>query len=76
MFIEAVRSLARTGTPWRDLPEDCGHWEAVYHRLRRWEARGIWHRLWERLQAEACPLTRHLFIDAPIVRAPQHAAGA
>ena len=76
MFIEAVLYLARTGTPWRDLPEDFGHWDAVYNRFRRWEARGIWHRLWERLQAEACPLTRHLFIDATIVRAHQHAAGA
>jgi transposase len=76
MFMEAVLSLARTGTPWRDLPADFGHWEAVYNRFRRWEARGVWRRLWERLQAEDCPLTRYLFIDATIVRAHQHAAGA
>ena len=76
MCIEAVLSLARTGTPWRDLPADFGHWDAVYNRFRRWEARGIWRRLWERLQAEDCPLTRYLFIDATIVRAHQHAAGA
>ena len=75
-FIEAVLYLARTGTPWRDLPEDFGHWDAVYNRFRRWERRGIWRRLWERLQTEDCPLTRHLFIDATIVRAHQHAAGA
>src|ERR1700740_3295171 len=74
LFIEAVLSLARTGTPWRDLPEDFGHWDAVYNRFRRWERRGIWRRLWERLQAGACPLTRHLLIDATIVRAHQHAA--
>ena len=76
LFIEAVLYLARTGTPWRDLPQDFGHWDAVYNRFRRWEARGIWRRLWERLCAEACPTTRHLFIDATIVRAHQHAAGA
>jgi transposase len=76
LFRAAVLSLARTGPPWRDLPEDFGHWEAVDTRLRRWEARGIWRRLWEHLQAEACPLTRPLLIDAPIVRAHQHAAGA
>ena len=76
MFIEAVLSLARTGTPWRDLPEDFGHWDAVSNRLRRWEARGIWRQLWEHLQGADCPLTRHLFIDATIVRAHQHAAGA
>ena len=76
LFVEAVLYLARTGTPWRDLPADFGHWDAVYNRFRRWERRGIWRRLWEHLQTEACPLTRHLFIDATIVRAHQHAAGA
>ena len=76
LFIEAILYLARTGTPWRDLPEDFGHWDAVYNRFRRWEARGIWRRLWERLQVEHCPLARHLFIDATIIRAHQHAAGA
>jgi len=76
MFIEAVLYLARTGTPWRDLPEDFGRWDAVYNRFRRWEARGLWRQLWERLQTEACPLTRHLLIEATLVRAHQHAAGA
>ena len=76
MFIEAVLYLARTGTPWRDLPEAFGHWDAVYNRFRRWERRGIWRQLWERLQTDASPQTRHLFIDATIVRAHQHAAGA
>ena len=76
LFIEAVLYLARTGTPWRDLPADFGHWDAVYNRFRRWERRGIWRRLWERLQAGECPLTHHLFIDATIVHAHQHAAGA
>ena len=76
LFIEAVLYLARTGIPWRDLPAEFGHWDAVYNRFRRWERRGIWRRLWERLQVEDCPLTRHIFIDATIVRAHQHAAGA
>jgi transposase len=76
MCIEAVLSLARTGTPWRDLPADCGHWDAVYNRFRRWDARGIWRQRWEHLQAEDGSRARHIFIDATIVRAHQHAAGA
>jgi putative transposase len=76
LFIEAVLSLARTGTPWRDLPEAFGHWDAVYNRLRCWEQRGLWRPLWERLQTDSSPLTRPLLIDATIVRAHQHAAGA
>jgi transposase len=76
LCIAAVLSLARPGLPWRDLPEDCGPWDAVSNRLRRWERRGIWRQLWERRQTAACPLTRHLFIDATLGRAHQHAAGA
>src|SRR5215510_4229039 len=60
MFIEAVLYLARTGIPWRDLPTAFGHWDAVYNRFRRWERRGVWRRLWERLQGEDCPICAYL----------------
>jgi transposase len=76
MFLEAVLYVARTGIPWRDLPEHFGTWDAVYNRFRRWEARGIWKTLWERLQADELQIARNLFIDSTIVRAHQHAAGA
>jgi transposase len=75
-FIEAVLYIARTGIPWRDLPDEFGHWDAVYNRFRRWEARASWRRLWERLQSEGCEVATHIFIDSTIVRAHQHAAGA
>src|SRR5262249_55416489 len=76
MFLAAVLDLARTGTPWRDLPEEFGHWDAVDNRFRRWERRGRWRPRWERLQTDASPQTRHLFSAATMVRAHQHAAGA
>ena len=76
LCIEAVLYRARTGLPWRDLPEAFGRWDAVYNRFRRWTVRGIWRRLWEHFQTEECPMTCHIFIDATIVRAHQHAAGA
>ena len=46
MFIEAVLYVARTGIPWRDMPAEFGRWDAVYHRFRRGERRGVWRQLW------------------------------
>src|SRR5919206_2565880 len=76
LFLEAVLYLARTGLPWRDLPREFGRGEAVYHRFRRGEARGLWRQLWALLQRDACHLALPLFIDSTMVRAHQHAAGA
>ena len=44
-FVEAALYLARTGCPWRDLPERFGRWDAVYQRFRRWERQGYWRAL-------------------------------
>ena len=76
MFIEAVLYVARTGLPWRDLPEEFGHWDAVYNRFRRWEKRGVWRKLWEGLQEDTVKTAKQMFIDSTMVRAHQHAAGA
>src|SRR5215471_8709120 len=76
LLIEAVLYRARTRLPWRDLPQDVGRWDAGYNRFRRWEGRGVWRRRWEHLQTADGPRAGHLFIDATIVRAHQHAAGA
>jgi transposase len=75
-FLEAVLWIARTGSPWRDLPSELGYWHAVYMRFRRWETRGVWKNLWEALQAKEFVGARRLFIDSTTVRAHQHAAGA
>jgi transposase len=75
-FLEAVLYLCRTGSPWRDLPAELGYWHAVYMRFRRWEARGVWRRLWKNLQTERFAQARGLLIDSTTVRAHQHAAGA
>jgi len=73
-FVEAVLFIARTGCPWRDLPADFGNWHSIYVRFARWEKGGVWARVAEALSDDAD--LEELFIDATIVRAHQHAAGA
>jgi transposase len=35
-FVEAVLWIARTGSPWRDLPTEFGHSNSVFKRFRDW----------------------------------------
>lgn len=76
MFVEAILYQARTGNPWRDMPEEFGSWGAAYKRFRRWEGKGIWRRLWKHLQRLDAKPARNLFIDSTVVRAHQHSTGA
>jgi transposase len=76
LFVEAILYLARTGTPWRDLPKRFGAWDAVYNRFRRWADRGIWQGLFERLPGAELETLKVLLIDSTYIRAHPHAAGA
>ena len=74
LFVEAVLWIARTGSPWRDLPKTFGNWHSVYMRFSRWSKKGMWARVAEQLAKD--PDLEALFIDSTIVRAHQHATGA
>ncbi|WP_371825969.1 transposase [Nonomuraea turcica] len=49
----AVMWRFRTGSPWRDLPEEYGLWSTVYDRFRSWAMTGVFQRLMESVIAEA-----------------------
>jgi transposase len=73
-FVEAVLWIMRTGSPWRDLPAEFGHWHRTYVRFSRWREKGVFEHVARVLRSDAD--LEHLFIDSTIVRAHQHSAGA
>ncbi len=75
-FINAVLYRARTGIPWRDLPERYGPWKSVYNRFNNWAKTGIWELLFASLSIELDDEDEEgSIVDATIVRAHLDAAG-
>jgi|SRR5205823_504151 len=74
LFVEAVLYRYRAGIPWRDLPERFGDWKIVYQRFSRWAKSGIFERIFKLLASDHD--NEYMMIDATIVRAHQHSAGA
>ncbi len=73
LFINAILWIAKTGIPWRDLPERFGNWNSVWKRFDRWAKKGVWEQVFLALQD---PDLEWLFFDSTVIRANQHAAGA
>ena len=74
LFVDAVIWKFRVGVPWRDLPERFGGWCNTHKRFSRWAATGVWASLFNALADD--PDNEYAMIDATVVRAHQHAAGA
>ena len=77
--INGVFFRARTGCPWRDLPEGFGNWKTVHGRHRRWSLDGTWAKILDVLRAgcdQAEGKDWAVCADSTVVRAHQHAAGA
>jgi len=74
LFVEAVLFRYSAGVPWRDLPKRFGDLRVVHTRFSRWARRNVWKTLFQHLAADAD--NEYAMIDATIVRAHQHSAGA
>jgi transposase len=73
LFIDAILWIAKTGAPWRDLPERFGKWDTIWKRFDRWAKKGVWDRVFRALQDSDL---EWLLLDSTVIRAHQHAAGA
>jgi transposase len=74
LFVEAVLHRYRTGIPWRDLPARFDDWKIVHQRFSRWAKSGVFERIFKLLASDHD--NEYMMIDATIVRANQHSAGA
>lgn len=74
LFVEAVLYRYWAGIPRQDLPERFGQFNVVHTRFSRWSKKGVW----EQVSAALCEDSdnEYQMIDATIVRAHQHSAGA
>ncbi|MET8130327.1 IS5 family transposase [Streptomyces sp. NPDC005231] len=64
---------ARTGSPWRDLPERYGPWETAYAVFRRWQIDETWARVLKKLQVKADAdgiIEWEVSVDSTVCRAP------
>jgi putative transposase len=76
MFINAVIYRAKTGIPWRDMPERFGPWKSVYNRFANWAKAGVWELMFAALAIELEEDDEEgSIVDASIIRAHQDAAG-
>lgn len=73
--LDGIFWITRTGSPWRDLPDEFGNWNSVHRQYRRWTEMGVWDVMLAALAESEVADTAIQMIDSTIVRAHQHAAG-
>ena len=74
-FFEGMMWMARTGSQWRQLPDEYGKWNSVFRRYRRWVEGGVFDAMLETLAEMAGRDRTADMIDSTIVRAHHCAVG-
>ena len=76
LVLDGIFWIARSGAPWRDLPEEFGKWSSVYRQFRRWTLAGLWEQIMDALNESGALPHALQMIDSTVVRAHHQAAGA
>ena len=70
---QAVVWIARTGSPWRDLPAAFGHWNTVFTRYRYWVKADVFKKIFDAVSDD--PDMEYAMADATIVKVHRHGQG-
>jgi transposase len=76
LVLDGIFWIARTGVPWRDLPDYFGKWSSVYRQFRRWTISGLWELILDAFNDSGGGNPSLQMIDSTIIRAHHCAAGA
>ena len=73
-LINAIVWVARTGSPWRELPEEYGPHTTAYNNFRKWTDDGTIGRIFAKVSPKS-EETTEIQLDGTYVKAHQHSAG-
>jgi len=78
--MDGILWILRTGSPWRDLPEEFGPWQTVWRSFDKWNGDGTLSKIVHRLRGafvDIGEIDKDLWcIDGTIVRAARCASGS
>ncbi len=74
LFLASVLWIARTGSPWRALPDRFGKWNSIFKRFRDWVRADVFKRIFDAVSDE--PDMEFAMVDGTIVKVHRHGQGA
>ena len=73
-LINAIIWVARTGSPWCELPEEYGPHTTAYNNFRKWTEDGTIGRIFAKVSPKS-ETTEEIQLDGTYVKAHQHSSG-
>lgn len=75
-LMDGIFWILRTGSPWRDVPEEFGPWQTLWRLFDQWNGDGTLDKVLNRLRAAQIePAADFWCVDGTIIRAARCSAG-